>query len=164
MQRSRRKQHVTDFDRVISQPISNQTQIRQSSPAATERQPQRCTRSIPYCQRTIHDARPWPASFRLPCSRTEYIITSTALAATAPARAKAMTRLFRRAYHRERVDAAVSALTLALHVQRKLHKVIVGRNLGRCPCCDVDEHLTSKRHPAEVIPIASLLYLARRCL
>src|SRR5262249_6947292 len=112
MQRSRRKQHVTDFDRVISQPISNQTQIRQSSPAATERQPQRCTRSIPYCQRTIHDARPWPASFRLPCSRTEYIITSTALAATAPGRAKAMTRLFRRAYHRERVDAAASALTL----------------------------------------------------
>src|SRR5262249_4660043 len=55
---------VTDFDRVIaiSLPISSQTQIRQSSPAATERQPQRCTQSIPYCQRTIHDARPWPAS------------------------------------------------------------------------------------------------------
>src|SRR5262244_1079583 len=50
----------------FSQPISNQTQIPQPSPAATERQPQRCTRSIPYCQRTIHDARPWPASFRLP--------------------------------------------------------------------------------------------------
>src|SRR5262249_13983050 len=48
------------------QPISNQTQIPQPSPAATGRQPQRCTRSIPYCQRTIHDARPWPASFRLP--------------------------------------------------------------------------------------------------
>src|SRR5215469_475004 len=50
----------------FSQPISNQTQIPQPSPAATRRQPQRCTRSIPYCQRTIHDARPWPASFRLP--------------------------------------------------------------------------------------------------
>src|SRR6516162_6167538 len=64
----RRGSTVTDFDRVIaiSQPISNQTQIQQPSPAATERQPQRCTRSIPYCQRTIHDARPWPASFRLP--------------------------------------------------------------------------------------------------
>jgi len=65
---NRRGSTVTDFDRVIaiSQPISNQTQIQQPSPAATERQPQRCTRSIPYCQRTIHDARPWPASFRLP--------------------------------------------------------------------------------------------------
>jgi len=31
-----------------------------------------------------------------------------------------MTRLFRRAYHRERVDAAASALTLTLCVQRKL--------------------------------------------
>src|SRR5215470_10438972 len=61
---NRRGSTVTDFDRVIaiSQPISNQTQIQQPSPAATERQPQRCTRSIPYCQRTIHDARPWPAS------------------------------------------------------------------------------------------------------
>ena len=65
---NRRGSTVTDFDRVIaiSQPISNQTQIQQPSPAATERQPQRCTRSIPYCQRTIHDAPPWPASFRLP--------------------------------------------------------------------------------------------------
>src|SRR6516162_5575609 len=64
----RRGSTVTDFDRVIaiSQPISSQTQIQQPSPAAIERQPQRCTRSIPYCQRTIHDARPWPASFRLP--------------------------------------------------------------------------------------------------
>src|SRR5262245_38960046 len=65
---NRRGSTVTDFDRVIpiSQPISNQTQIPQPSPAATERQLQRCTRSIPYCQRTVHDARPWPASFRLP--------------------------------------------------------------------------------------------------
>src|SRR5262245_55596668 len=65
---NRRGSTVTDFDRVIaiSQPISNQTQIQQPSPAATERQPQRCTRSIPYCRRTIHDALPWPASFRLP--------------------------------------------------------------------------------------------------
>src|SRR5215472_10366673 len=56
---NRRGSTVTEFDRVIAirQPISNQTQIQQPSPAATERQPQRCTRSIPYGQRTIHDAR-----------------------------------------------------------------------------------------------------------
>src|SRR5262249_23500881 len=41
----------------FSQPISNQTHLWQPSSAAIERQPQRCTRSIPYCQRTIHDAR-----------------------------------------------------------------------------------------------------------
>src|SRR5262249_12939380 len=29
---------------------------------------------------------------------------------------------------------------------------------------DVDEHLTSKRHHTEGIPIASLLFLARRCV
>src|SRR5215831_1461688 len=47
---------------LISQPISDQTRIWQSSSAATEPQPQRCTRSIPYCQRTIHERYSWPAS------------------------------------------------------------------------------------------------------
>src|SRR5262252_8851493 len=61
-----RDQLTDELLSLFSQPISNQTQISQPLPAATKRRPQRCTRSIPYCQRTIHDARPWPASFRLP--------------------------------------------------------------------------------------------------
>src|SRR5262252_1826045 len=58
----------------FSQPISNQTQIPQPSPAATERQPQRCTRSFLTVREPsmMHVHGQPPSGY--PCSKLTYHI------------------------------------------------------------------------------------------